>query len=86
MNNYTKIYFRYFDYGESDRILCERCGSLATEIHHVYGRGKGKDVIENLIALCRTCHNLAHASKNYVSKKEFEEIHLNFIKRHETKK
>jgi hypothetical protein len=49
----------YFDIGMQDVIYCEKCGARGTDIHHVNGRGKDKDVIENLIALCRDCHNLA---------------------------
>jgi len=36
------------------------CGQQATDIHHIDARGMGgskeRDVIENLQALCRSCH------------------------------
>lgn len=46
-----------------DFIPCEVCGKRATDIHHIDARGMGgdptgkKDVIENLMGLCRKCHN-----------------------------
>ena len=60
MKPYTKIYLEYFDYDESDFISCEVCGQKAVDIHHISAKGMGgskkKDVIENLMALCRKCH------------------------------
>lgn len=47
-------------YDIHDFIPCEVCDSKATDIHHIDARGMGgskeKDVIENLMALCRKCH------------------------------
>jgi len=77
MQKHTKIYMQYFDYGEQDVILCEACGRPAVDIHHINGRGKGKDVIENLMALCRRCHNLAHENK--ISEGELQLIHNYFL-------
>jgi 5-methylcytosine-specific restriction endonuclease McrA len=71
---------KFFDYGESDVILCEACGRPAKDIHHIEGRGKGKDVISNLIALCRKCHERAHGIGNVpLSKGEVQYIHNCFI-------
>ncbi len=83
MKAYTKIYFNYFNiaYNESgwhDYIACEYCGAESVDTHHINGRGKGKDVIENLIALCRKCHDSAHNEilpKNYL-----QEIHNRNLK------
>ena len=69
----------HFGYGEQDIILCEACQSKAVDIHHIHGRGKDKDVIKNLIALCRKCHDRAHSSKDYVSPDEFQLIHGYFL-------
>ena len=79
MQKHTKIYFDYFDYGEQDVIPCEACTRPAVDIHHIHGRGKGKDVIKNLIALCRKCHDMAHNSKNHITPEDFQYIHNNFL-------
>lgn len=60
MQKHTQIYLDYFGYGEQDFIPCEVCGKRACDIHHVTGRGKGKNIIANLMALCRDCHSKAH--------------------------
>lgn len=69
MKPYTRIYMRFFGYDESDFIACEVCGAKAVDIHHIdsrkMGGTKSKDVIENLMALCRSCHI------NYGDKKKF---------------
>ena len=60
MKKHTKIYMKYFNYVLDDFIPCEICGSRAVDIHHIENRGSGgsknKDVIENLMAVCRKCH------------------------------
>jgi predicted restriction endonuclease len=72
---HIKVYMDYFDYKIQSEIMCEACGSPANDIHHIHGRGEGKDVIENLMALCRKHHDMAHSSKDYVSPDEFQYIH-----------
>lgn len=63
MQKHTKIYFDFFGYTVGDFIPCEICGNEAVDIHHIDARGMGgnpsgdKDVIENLQAVCRNCHN-----------------------------
>lgn len=67
MRKHTKVYFDYFgiDYdqptGWHDQIQCEVCNEQAVDIHHIERRGMGGskllDVIENLMALCRRCHD-----------------------------
>lgn len=47
------------------------------DIHHIEGRGKDKDVIENLMLLCRECHDKVHKSK--ISKAELHKIHNRWI-------
>jgi hypothetical protein len=81
MQKHTKIYLDYFDYGEQDFIPCEVEPNLrAVDIHHIRGRGKGKDVIENLMGLSRKWHDRAH--KELISKEELQEIHNKFMKAH----
>ena len=60
MKKHTKIYLNYFGYDTTDWIPCEICGNQAVDIHHIEPRGMGgsktKDVIDNLMGLCRACH------------------------------
>lgn len=61
MQKYIKTYMKFFGYGEQDKILCEHCGRVAVDIHHIKFKSRGGgDNIENLIALCRKCHDMAH--------------------------
>ena len=79
MKKHTKIYLKHYGYDETDFIACEICKVKATEIHHLISKGMGgsktKDYIENLIAICRVCHNKCHASIEFNTKAK--EIHKN---------
>ena len=61
----------FHDYCKDDFIPCEACGTTAVDIHHISGRGIGgdptghKNQIENLIALCRSCHIKAETNKEF---------------------
>ncbi len=63
MKAHTKIYLDYFGYTTADFIPCEICEAQAVDINHIKARGMGgdpqgkKDVIENLMAMCRKHHN-----------------------------
>lgn len=80
MKTHTKLYLDYFGYDISDWIQCEipECGKQSTEIHHLTVKGMGgrknSDVIENLIAVCRECHNKCHDHPEF--NEEAREIHL----------
>ena len=90
MKAHTKIYFNYFgiQYNESgwhDFIPCECCQSESHDIHHIVCRGMGgsklKDNINNLMALCRKCHEEKGDKRGYMDELIF--IHqqkLNRIK------
>jgi 5-methylcytosine-specific restriction endonuclease McrA len=56
----------YFGYVIDDFIPCEVCGKKAVDIHHIKARGMGgsktADNIENLMAVCRSCH-IEHGDK-----------------------
>ena len=64
-------------------MLCENCGEKAVDLHHIICKGLGgsktKDYIENLIALCRDCHEKAETDKEFnnklkkIKEKEFNE-------------
>jgi len=79
MMKYVKVYCDYFDIKTENELICEACGNLAIDVHHIQGRGKGMDVIKNLMALCRKCHERAHGSIHPVSKDEFQLIHNYFL-------
>ena len=61
----------FHDYCKDDFIPCEACGTTAVDIHHIKARGIGgdplghKNQIENLIALCRSCHIKAETNKDF---------------------
>jgi len=75
---YVKTYIKHFNYCEQDYIPSEISGSPAVDIHHIkYGRYKRDDSIENLIALTREEHNLAHEKK--LSEEYLQKIHLDFL-------
>ena len=58
---HVKVYLEYFGYGEQDYMPCEMCGKRAVDCHHIVYRSQGRDDgIENIIGLCRECHDLAH--------------------------
>lgn len=85
MQKHTKIYMDYFGYFGDEFIPCEVCNSKAVDIHHIEARGMGgskeRDVIENLQAVCRKCH------ERYGDKKQFKGFlknkHLLRLKKHE---
>ena len=61
----------FHNYDKSDWISCEACGTTAVDIHQILPRGIGgdplghKNQIENLIALCRSCHIKAETNKDF---------------------
>jgi 5-methylcytosine-specific restriction endonuclease McrA len=77
MKKHIKIYFQHFKIAQDDRILCEYCGMQAVDVHHIDNKGLGgskkKDDINNLIALCRKCHDKAH--NELISKSDLRLVH-----------
>ena len=70
MKSYTKTYMKYFGYDESDFIPCEVCTKRAVDIHHIEPRSISKaklNLIDNLVALCRTCYLQAGSSRQFNS-------------------
>ena len=82
MTNHAKVYLKHFDLGIDSIWQCECCGKQDyiqnQDLHHIHGRGKGMDVIENLMCLCRECHNKAHSIAN--SKQIFSNLHNEFLR------
>lgn len=74
MQKHVKIYMKHYGYGEQDIVLCQVCEAVAVDIHHIrYRSHGGEDEINNLIALCRNCHDKAHR-KLISPEKLFEKI------------
>ena len=81
MKKHVKVYLKYFRYisGTTNPTMdefvpCEQCGNKAADIHHITFRSQGgTDEIENLIALCRKCHNMAH--DNELTKSDLSLLH-----------
>jgi len=72
MQKHTKIYFEYFGIGIDDYVQCEACDAArASEVHHIDFKKMGGtsdpdiDRIENLVGVCRVCHNLCHSNKEF---------------------
>ena len=70
LKKHTKVYMTFFDYEETSFIMCEFCQQdRAVDIHHLERRGMGgsnsKDYIENLMGLCRDCHNKAESDSMF---------------------
>ncbi|WP_347216657.1 HNH endonuclease signature motif containing protein [Chryseobacterium sp.] len=87
MEKHTKVYLKFFP-SHTGFYHCEICHTQATEIHHIKRRSEfgsktkdQQDKIENLIALCRTCHEKAHA--NTFTKEYLTEVHLKNMKSYE---
>ncbi len=87
MQSYTKKYMDHFGFDISDYIPCELelhdlgCTGKSTEIHHIRGRGPDfTDNVNNLIALCRSCHNVAHSSAELTEM--VQKVHNAYIKQH----
>ena len=80
MLKHKRKYLNYFGYGEQDIVPCEICGSPASDIHHIKHKSQsGNNDIENLMALCRHCHDMAHSDKSIYETSYFEAVHLKFL-------
>jgi hypothetical protein len=74
LKKHVAIYIKAFGIGEQSYVPCEACLRdmkmvRATDIHHLENRGMGgsknKDCLENLCALCRSCHDKAHSDRAF---------------------
>jgi hypothetical protein len=85
MQEHVKVYMKHFDIGETDTWYCEACMkefpiNNGLNIHHINGRGPGKNVIKNLMCLCiEKCHVRAHGGIHSLSKGEFQYMHNKFL-------
>ena len=90
MKTYTKVYLDYFKYCTEDFIGCEVCGQRANDIHHILNRSRRPDLlnnIDNIMALCRTCHEQYGDKNKFIDfLKEKHENIKNKFKRKENRR
>jgi len=84
MKDYKKLFSRYWSVSPDDTLLCWYCNqAVAVDIHHIEQKGMGGvsknrlNKIDNLFAVCRKCHSLAHKNKSV--NEEFKKILLERI-------
>lgn len=72
MQKHVINYLNAHGYDESSFIPCKSCGGKSVEIHHIVPRSKfgskrkdEQDHPNNLVALCRKCHDKAHSDKEF---------------------
>lgn len=75
-----------YGFDEMGAIFCENCQSVAQDIHHIIPRsrifGKERDDPNNLIALCRNCHDKAHyRAEPYLYGDDLQKIHNRLAKK-----
>lgn len=86
MRPHVRNYYQAFGYDQSSFIACEICGRPGQDIHHVEPRSKfgsknheQMDRVENLVCLCRKCHNDAHGVASRDIKIQLKEIVRNRV-------
>lgn len=80
MKKHTKLYLSAVspDHCEGEFLPCEICYQPMVDVHHIHSRGMGgsdKDCIENLMGLCRYCHEEygdKKSSMDYLISEHFE--------------
>lgn len=84
MKKYKKVYLNHFDLVKDDFTYCEHhfieYGAMikGVDIHHIlYKSQGGTDDINNLIGLCRDCHDQAH--QELITKDCLLDNHLEFM-------
>ena len=79
MKDYKKLFSRYWGISADDVPLCWGCNqAVAVDIPHIEPKRMGGvqqnrlNRIDNLFAVCRKCHTLAHKNKSV--NEEFKKI------------
>lgn len=63
---------------DRDGNVCILCGRPATDVHHVTFRSQGgEDDINNVVCLCRACHEAAHG----VNARRYRELFKTYLER-----
>ena len=61
-------------------LMCEHCGNMGKEIHHIQHRQKNNpelDNADNLICLCVECHKWIHQNNSWENKQKLLEVARN---------
>lgn len=79
LKKHTKVYLSQMGYETCDWIPCEVCAAPQEpgigDVHHIDGRRiKNANHIDNLIFLCRYCHQQAHGINGKISKQSLKQI------------
>jgi len=69
MKEHTKILFKGRNWKIPEDAFCTHCKTFAVDTHHYRNKGSGSskylDYYENLIPLCRLCHDIAGVDKEF---------------------
>tara|TARA_Y100001951_G_scaffold102347_1_gene108857 strand:+ start:193 stop:543 length:351 start_codon:yes stop_codon:yes gene_type:complete len=69
LKEHTKILFKGRNWKIPEDAFCTKCNDFATDCHHYRSRksggNKNMDYYENLIPLCRLCHDIAGVDKEF---------------------
>jgi hypothetical protein len=53
---------------ERDGGMCVKCGRVAVDVHHIYGRGRDagdwRERYDSLECVCRGCHPFGHERRD----------------------
>lgn len=78
MDRHIKVYSDFFEIDCHNPKKCEITGyTRGIDIHHIWGRGEGKDVPENLMAIRRDLHIKCGQNEKYND--WLEMVHSNFM-------
>jgi len=65
---------------ERDKGICQKCGKVGTQAHHIFGRGYSvRWDMDNGVYLCYTCHLLNAHSKNIRLSMQFKDWVKGFL-------
>lgn len=86
MQKHIENYIKHFKLGEQSDIQCEICmreGRIDNggfDIHHIIYRSHGGvDTIDNIMCLCRKCHDKIHNGKLALNEGDLRLIHNYFL-------
>ena len=68
---HIKNFVKFWNLAPDQPLKCWHCQlKLANDLHHIIFRSQGgSDEVENLIPLCRDCHNAVHLKRKISAEK-----------------